>query len=137
MVWIGHTLHLGYQQFHDELVFIDEQPNKCSDGTKALKEFCLTKHGQPINIYEYSIRLARGPNTHVIRFLDFQTKHIGDLKRDHIDDSGDFWEMTLDNHEAETRCLFLSHDIDQYCHSFGMMKKIDDQQVFIFPDNFE
>ena len=107
VVWIGHTLYLDVQ-YHKKLgIEPKDQPNKCTDKTKPIEKFGLTTSGKPIAIYEYTTRLARGPDTHVLKVHDQFPKHLGELCALHIDQQEDFWEMSLTDHEAESRCSFV------------------------------
>ena len=115
IVWIGHTLYLGNLGLHKALVELRNSPNVCTDGTTALKQFGLTTFGKPINVYEYTTRLAKGPETHLLKILDYCPKHLGELKANHIDSKEDFWEMTLTNHSGESRCSFVSQDVLAFC----------------------
>ena len=56
---------------------------------------------------EYVTRLARGPNIFVIKLLDSSLKEMRMLKPEHISREANFWEMTLDNHEAYARVTFV------------------------------
>ena len=71
----------------------DGTPKECSDYTILPQQFGLSKYGEPITIYEYSSRLCRGDNTHMLQLTDWNPVHLGQLERKHVDQSKDFYEI--------------------------------------------
>ena len=124
VIWIGHTLYNDDHGQHKGLeIKMKGKPMKCTDNTTALKQFQLTTDGKPINVFEYVTRLAGNPHSHVLKILDFNPKHLGELKKEHVDQEEDFWEMTLEDHKAESRCSFVRENVKAFCQHFSSRKQ--------------
>ena len=88
VVWIGHTLYMEKGDYHeymrDELFAKDQKTQACLENDQITKQFGVTVKGEPIQVLEYATRLARGPNTFVIKLLDSSLKEMRMLKPEHI-----------------------------------------------------
>ena len=83
---------------------------KAQDGSKPFRHFVLTMTGEPINLPDYSARLAAKGSVHVILFNDYQATTGGRPNEvGYIDKESKFFDFTPEHRHGLKRVHYVMY----------------------------